>query len=225
MAVGNGPPYPHPNPAPGSNAIGQFIIGVSPIGTIASFDYWQSVLSQYANSPIITQLISNMFAYIDQTQNFDNFYDNIWNIDTAQGYGLDVWGRIIGVTRTLQLSTGSEFFGFEEQSITVQPFNQAPFYTGSTLTTSFQLPDTNYRTLLFAKALANISDGSIPAINQLLLNLFPGRGNCYVTDGLNMTMTYTFAFALTSVEAAIITQSGVLPRSTGVSATVVQLLI
>lgn len=221
----SGPPYPHPNPAPGSNAIGLFQIGVSPIGTIPAFDYWQTVLSQYANSPIITQLISNMFAYLDQTQNFDAFYDNIWNIDTAQGYGLDLWGRILNVTRTLQLPGSQQNFGFEEQSITVQPFNQAPFYTGSPLTTSYQLTDSSFRTLLFAKALANISSGSIPSINQLLLNLFPGRGNCYVTDGLNMTMTYTFAFALTTVEAAIITQSGVLPRSTGVSATVVQLLI
>lgn len=224
MGTGLGAPYPHPNPAPGSNAIGQFIIGVSPIGTIASFDYWQTVLSQYANSPILTQLITNFFQYVNQTQNFDSFYDNIWNIDTAQGYGLDVWGRIIGVTRTLQLNTGGEFFGFEEQSITVQPFNQAPFFSGNALTTSFQLTDSAYRVLLFAKALANISNGSIQSINQLLLNLFPGRGNCYVTDGLNMTMTYTFAFVLTSVEAAIVTQSGVLPKPTGVAATVIQLI-
>lgn len=218
----SGPPYPHPNPTPGSNGIGFFIIGVSPIGDIPTFDLWTTVISQYANSPVLTQLLINFFQYLDQTTNIDSFFDLIWNVDSAQGYGLDVWGRIVGVTRTVNLPNAGRYLGFEEQSVTVDPFNQSPFFTGGALTTSFQLTDSAFRVLIFAKALANISNGSIQAINQLLLNLFPGRGNCYVTDGLNMSMTYTFTFALTSTEVAIITQSGILPKSTGVSATVVQ---
>ena len=62
-----------------------------------------------------------------------------------------------------------------------------------------------------------ISDGSIPAINQILLNLFPDRGNAWVTDGQDMTMTYTFGFQPTPVELAIIETSNVLPRTTGVA--------
>jgi len=215
-----GPPLPRP--VPGSNAIGSFRVGVSPIGTIQPFDPWATILSQYANSPVLTQLILNFDSYVDQTLNIDNFFDLIWNIDTAIGYGLDVWGRIIGVTRTLQTIPG-KYFGFEEAgSLTVGTFGQSPFFSGEQATNNFQLPDDSYRTLLFAKALANISDGSIPAINQLLLNLFPNRGNCYCTDGGNMTMTYTFAFFLTPVEVAIVTQSGVLPKPVGVAATFVQ---
>lgn len=186
------------------------------------FDYWQTIISQYANSPILTQIIANFFAYVDQTVNLDAFYDLIWNVDTAQGYGLDVWGRIVGVTRTLQVA-GAKFLGFDEAtSVSADPFNQSPLYSGSQLTSNFNLSDNAFRTLIFAKALANISNGSIPAINQLLLNLFPGRGNCFVTDGGNMTMTYTFKFLLTPVEAAIVSQSGVLPKPVGVLATVVQ---
>ena len=218
----SGPSLPR-YPKPGSNAIGSFIIGVSPIGTIKGLDFWNTVISQYANSPILTQLIQNVDQYIDQTQNFDSFYDLIWNIDTAQGYGLDVWGRIVGVTRTVQLS-GSIFFGFDEQGNTVDTFGPggvSPFYSGSGATNNFNLTDNSFRKLIFAKALANITDGSIKSINQLLLNLFPGRGNCYVTDGLNMTMTYTFSFSLSPVEIAIVTQSGVLPRPPGVAATVI----
>ena len=44
-----------------------------------------------------------------------------------------------------------------------------------------------------------------------------------MTDGLNMTMTYTFRFPLTPVQLAIVQNSGVLPRTSGVAATVVQL--
>lgn len=209
---------------PGSNAIGFFTIGVSPIGTIEAFDRWRTIISQYANSPVITQLIENMDSYLDQTANFDDFFDLVMNVDTAQGWGLDVWGRIVGVSRTLSVPLPGLYFGTEEAGQTAQPFNQAPFYVGQQINNNFILTDSAYRILIFAKALANISDGSIPGINQILLNLFPNRGNCYVLDGLDMTMIYKFDFGLSSVELAIVTQSGVLPRSTGVSATVVSLV-
>ena len=218
----SGPPYPAS--IPDSNAIGSFTIGVSPIGTIKPFDFWKTVISQYANSKILVQLISNFDQYLDMTQNFDLFFDNIFNIATASGKGLDIWGAIVGVTRTLTIST-TTFFGFEQQAPAVDVFGpggQSPFFSGTSSTLNYSLTDSAFRILIYAKALANISDGSIPFLNQLLLNLFPNRGNAYVVDGLDMTMEYVFNFALTPVEVAIVTQSGVLPKSTGVSVTFVQ---
>jgi len=212
-----------PRPIPGSNAISSgFKIGVSTIGTIPPFDYWNTVLAQYANSPIITGLIADFFQWIDKTEGFDDFFDAIFNVDTAFGYGLDVWGRIVGVSRTLNVGAGT-FFGFAQGQPGTQPWNQGTFYSGASLTTNFILADAPYRVLIFAKALANISDGSIKSINNILMNLFPGRGNAYCTDGLDMTMTFTFTFPLTPVELAIVGQSGALPRPVGVAATVVQL--
>ena len=211
--------YPRP-PAAGSNAIGSFIIGVSAIGDLPPFDWHNTVMSQYANSPILMQLIDNFDQYIDQTANMDNFYDLIWNVQTAMGYGLDVWGRIVGISRTVAVPD-TTYLGFDQASPSVQAFGYGVFYAGTTSTSNYVLGDDAYRTLIFAKALANISDGSIPSVNQLLLNLFPHRGDCYITDGLNMTMTYTFKFALSAVELAIVSTSGVLPTPCGVKATVV----
>lgn len=220
-----GPPYPLP-PLP--SGLGEALApGLSPVGTPVPFNVWQTIISQFANSTRLTSLIENMQEYIDQTENFDIFFDNMWNIDTAFGYGLDVWGRILNVSRNLTIVTTvtGVFFGFEEAgTLSANPFNSAPFFSSSqitTLTSTFSLSDDVYRTLLFAKALSNITDGSIPAINQLLLNLFPGRGNCYCTDGGNMTMTYTFGFALTAPEIAIVSSSGVLPKPVGVLSTVI----
>lgn len=186
-----------------------------------------TVISQYDNSPTLLQLIENVNVYLDPAANLDAFYSLIWNVDTAVGYGLDVWGRIVGVQRVLQVAS-DVYFGFAEASdaTSISPFNSGgSLFSGGAITSNFALSDEAFRTLILAKALANITDGSIPSINQILLNLFPGRGNCYVTDGLDMSMTYTFQFspALTPVEFAIVSQSGVLPRSTGVSATVVQI--
>jgi hypothetical protein len=211
-------------PLPGSNAIGVFEIGVSPIGTIVPFDFWDTIISQYANSSVIDTLIGDFQQYVDQTTNFDAFYDNVWNIATANGVGLDILGRIIGVTRVLQIpGANTDFLGFEEALPGSEPFNQAPFFSGQQLTSNFALTDPAYRTLLYAKCLSNISDGSNKSINQILKALFPNRGNAYVGDNLNMTMAYTFRFALSPVELSIVEQSGVLPKPVGVSASIVQL--
>lgn len=188
-----------------------------------------TILSQYANSPTIVQLITNMNAYLDFSANLDAFYNLVWNVDTAVGYGLDVWGRIVGVGRVLRIA-GAAFFGFSGPGgPSGLPFNQAVFFNGESLTSNYALLDDPYRALILAKALANISDGTIGAINQILINLFgangplPIAGNCYVTDGEDMTMTYTFGSPLNPVQTAIVFQSGVLPKPCGVLSSVVQL--
>jgi hypothetical protein len=221
----SGPPFPHQNPAPGSNAIGRFTIGVSPIGTLPTFDFWRTIISQYANSPIIPDLIADFAQYVDPTANIESFFDLIFNVDTAVGYGLDVWGRIVGVSRTLTVGVVT-YFGFAEATPGVEnfgPFSAGGFYTGATVTNNYSLPDADYRRLILVKAAANITDCSIPALNRILLSLFPNRGNCYVIDNNDMTMVYRFEFALSPVDLAIVQGSGVLPKPVGVSATVVQL--
>lgn len=214
----SGPPYPHP---PGSNAIGDFVIGVSPIGTLSTYDVWATVISQYGNSPVLTAIIEAFNDAADQTGDFDAFFDKTWNVATAEGYGLDVWGRIVGVSRTLQLVGADTYFGFEEAG-DGEGFGQAPFFSGQPLTSNFDLSDDAYRLLIYAKAQANISDGGIPAINQIMLNLFPGRGDCYVIDNQDMSMVYQFNFALTPSELAIMQSANVLPTPAGVSATIAQ---
>lgn len=184
-------------------------------------DVGQTIISQYSYAPTLRQLIFNLDTYIDPSADIDQFYDLIMNVDTAVGYGLDNWGRIVGVGRVLTVASG-DYLGFDEASDpSLTPFGQAPWYLSGPVTSNFALSDEGYRLLILAKAAANITDCSIGAINAILLMLFPDRGSCYVTDGLDMSMTYTFEFPLTPVEISIVTNSGVLPRPVGVSATVV----
>lgn len=180
----------------------------------------QTIISQYANSPTLVQLIENTNLYLDPSANIDAFYELVWNVETAQGYGLDIWGRIVGVSRVLQVANDL-MFGFENDISNPATFNQGTFYSGGPSSGNYALSDPAFRLLILAKAASNISDCSIPSINGILMALFPNRGNAYVTDGADMTMTYTFDFNLTAVESAIVAQSGVLPKPTGVSATVV----
>lgn len=174
----------------------------------------QTIISQYGNSPILNQLVQNMNAYLDPTADLDAFYNNIWNVETAIGYGLDVWGAIVGVSRQLAIQQ-TDFFGFSQGDL--EPFGQAPLYPGPVQGT-YLLSDTAYRLLIMVKALSNILEASVPSYNRLLQNLFKGRGRCYAVDLGNMQMQYTFEFCLYPYESAILSQSGAFPRPCGVQA-------
>lgn len=175
-----------------------------------------TVFSQFQDSPTLVRLIENFNAYVDPNANLDAFYDLMWNVNTAQGYGLDVWGRIVGVSRVLPVTQQPMSFGFDDGVNDFAPFGQAPFYPGAPLTTNYALSDAAFRTLIFVKALANITSCASPALNRLITLLFAGRGRAYVNDLGGMTMRYTFEFQLTAPEVAILTGSGAVPHGTGV---------
>jgi hypothetical protein len=181
-------------------------------------NYLQTIISEYGTSPSINALIYCMNQWKSPDANIDDFYNMVFNIATAQSFGLDVWGRILCIGRVLQVTLADPFFGFEEATtLSAWPWNQGIFYNGETLLGNFELSDDGFRTLLMAKAAFNICPGNAESINQILLTLFPGRGNAYVVDNRDMSITYTFTFTPSPVEVAIIQQSGVLPRPAGVS--------
>lgn len=215
----------------------------------------QTVISQYATSPRLVTLLDAIDDWFDPNANLENFYNFIWNVDTAVGYGLDVWGRIVGVSRVVPWLNGNNFGFYEAGDRT--GFNQSPFWEAKPQRANFVLSDDTYRRVILTKAGYNITNGSIPAVNALLMFLFPRRGNAFVSDGRNfpngpwfgfgeagdranfsvggpsqgsfsdsvvktfprnMTLTYNFQFALSPEEVAIVKNSGVLPKATGVRA-------
>jgi Protein of unknown function (DUF2612) len=207
-----------------NSGVGQFAIGQSAIGQAAlgtpRFDWSKTIYAQYANSPVLLAVIEAISLWIDPAELIDGFYDQLWNITTARGYGLDVWGRIVGVNRVLPVS--AKYFGFDEAGVlSADPFNQSPLYSGQALNSNYPLSDDAFRQLILAKAAANIWDGSIPGLNAILRLLFPGE-QAYVTSGRDMTMQFVFHFQLSPVQQSIILTSGVLPFPAGVSVSYAQ---
>lgn len=201
-----------------------------------------TLLSQYASSPTITAMINAFNSAVDPSADIQNIYNNIFNVYAAVGEGLNILGAIVGVSRNLKLPTSPNYFGFYEQYqagnpvVNAQPFNQAPFYSGQA-TVTFALSDPIYQQLILAKALSNISNLSVPSINQLLQILFMNTQSMYVADGYvvtgyiaqtgytqyayvkdggSMTMTIVFNFVPTPIQLAILLNSGVFPRPCGV---------
>ena len=223
-----------PGTAVAEGTLLSFVVSLGPTLSSNLFDYEATVISQYANSPTLLQLIQNFNQYFDQSQNMTNFYQYVWNVESAQGFGLDIWGKIVGVGRALNIPNTTKYIGFYlgSESPTAQdytpmgssaaPYNNPPvggaLYTGYNATTTYLLGDSAYRQLILAKAFGNIAATTAHNLNQILQQLF-GTGQAYVTVSGLMAITYNLTFAPTPIQTAIITQSGVLPTPPGVAVT------
>jgi hypothetical protein len=195
-------------------------VGISAIAVTPNLNL--TAISQYAQSPVVMQLIQNASQYFDQSANWNNFYLYVWNIASAQGFGLDFWGKVLGVSRYLQIPAAADYLGFQGAAGTASgyAFNVGVFFDGATATETYSLNDADYLTLLYAKAFANIMRCCIPALNQLLMTLFAGYGDAYVIDNGNMSMTFYLGWSPTAIQLAILEQSGVVPHPTGVAVSV-----
>ena len=212
----------------GAGTIVSFVLSLGTPAVGIMFDFEATVISQYADSPTILQLAGNLNQYIDQSANFANFYNYVWNVDTAVGFGLDVWGKIVGVSRLLQIPNTTDYVGFFQNGEVTQDWqpmgsDQPPqpavggaMYTGHNATETYLLDDNAYRQLILAKAFANICTTTAPAINQILQNLY-GPGTAWVLNTGPMAISYNLTFTPTAIQLAILQQSGVIPTPPGVS--------
>lgn len=199
-------------------------------------DYHDTVIAQYANSPRLLNILGSFSNAMKVCGFFNEFYRRIWNIDTATGKGLDIWGQIVGVNRTVKTFTGF-FWGYiEETLLLARPYYDethsndklrsdadkrlalGSFRDKQKLEGEITFEDHNFRRLILAKAHANISDYTITDLNDILMFMFGGNGHeIYVRDNLDMTMTLVFNWLPNSDEVAIIMNTGLLFKPAGVT--------
>ena len=183
-----------------------------------------TVQKQWSNSATLLQLLNSFDQWVDLTLFSAEFLYNVWDISTAQGFGLDIWGRILGRSRYLQVTpTPGQNFGFDKgvtPGTNWWPWSTKPFYGGEAGgTVSYALDDVSYRKLLLVKAAANIATCDCGSLNALMRSMFGDRGKCYVGYDINnpMNIGYHFEFSPTPVERAII-ESGLFPQPAGTDA-------
>ena len=171
----------------------------------------ETILSQYSTSPHILELSKDFALRIDPSPDIDTFFEKIFDIETAQGWGLDNWGRILGVPRGVQVAT-VDWFGYYGSNL--QPWNNAPFYNDAQATNNYPLTDEAYRKLLLYKAAANIGTADAATINRLLSQIFPTFD--HVVDNLDMSIRAVFSDYLQPVEIGILNTYGALNKGAGV---------
>ena len=181
-------------------------------------DIDDTIIRQYFTSPRMRRILENFRDNLDAAPFYDMLLDRIIDPRTAVSWGLDVWGRIVGVSRYLDVGA-DKFIGFEEAAdITTDTFGHAIWYNGFDASgTALYLADEMYRKLIFAKAWSNISDSSIASINGCLQMIFSDVGKVYVRDNLDKTLTFVLNFDPDQAQIAILTKANVIPVPAGVS--------
>lgn len=142
-----------------------------------------TVQSQYAASPHIRALVDSFWEAINPEADINEIYEKMVDPDTAVGFGLDVWGRIVAIGREyIALDESTKYLGFNPLAGVTNPrlnsLNNAPFYRP--VDGKVRLADNAYRTYIFIKALINIGTGTLASINEMLALMFPDTKICCV---------------------------------------------
>lgn len=184
--------------------------------------YPETMLSQYVHSPRLTALIRGMEQAMDPEPALEEWRRRALDVLTADGWGLDQWGRIVDIGRVIALSGDDGAFGFMGSGL--RPFGQGTFHdAGHAATGTYRLADQAYRDLILLKAAANVSDCSVPSLNRLLARLYGDRGAAYVLDVAPMRIRYVFNFPLRPWERALMGREDVPPKPAGVGYEVLEI--
>jgi hypothetical protein len=142
---------------------------------MSSFDIEETVQSQYSDSPHLKALVNSFWKALDPEADIEKLYNDMINIDTAVGFGLDVWGRIVAIGREyVAVDEQNKYFGFDPEGAInerLDNFNNAPFY--KQIDGKIRLSDNAYRTYILIKAMINIGDSTLASINLMLKELLP----------------------------------------------------
>lgn len=167
------------------------------------------MISQYANSPKFVALVSGLRNMFSNAKTLGEWFNIVFNIKTATGFGLDIWGEI--------LDQGRLFYYVDIDSGNTESVYLKGAQTVDGVTYTAEQIEDMYRSVLFLKAMSNITNSTLASLNQMLQFYFANRGRVYVIEPDVMHIRYVFEFYVNKLEKAIFT-SKIMPKPTGVKA-------
>lgn len=190
------------------------------MSAIQAFDFSINLLKhiiwQYDKTVNLYGLVSLKNTWFAQNgeQFWTDWYNDVFNLDTANDFGLCVWAIILDIPIFADDSSTAlgDTFGFDPYYQNFTHGNFAPPRNGALLTTEER------RVVLKLRYYQITTNGSVTAINAALNDVF-GVGNAYVDDNYNMTIVYTFINPISAPLLNVLLNFDVMPRPAGVSAT------
>lgn len=182
----------------------------------SSVDLVRALLWQHDNATALRSLIESKQDWynINQSTFWANWYRDVFNIDTANDFGLAVWGRILNVGLGLQVDStiGIPHFGF---GIYHRNFENGNF---ARATSGEQALSTDQKRLIIRlRYYQLISRGTVVEINEAMARIFGDLGQVFVRDPLDMSkITYVFKFTPSSRVRLILDRMNLLPRPSGI---------
>jgi hypothetical protein len=165
----------------------QWDVNVGP--STGSVAFWLSlVTSEYASQPNYMAMLSITFQPMADIIAVLESIPTAYDLDTAVGSQLDTDGVWVGISRNITTPISGVFFSWQTPGLGWDQGNWTP---GINLTDLIQLPDAQYRTLLYAKIAANHWNGSIPGAYAVFDEVFAGTGfGVLIQDLQGMHMAY-----------------------------------
>jgi len=181
-----------------------------------SVNLMQAILWQYEDAEKLKAIVEAKQAWVNKNQKefWLSWYRDVFNIDTANTFGLSVWARILDVQLQVDNSSkeGEIPFGFGSNN---NNFGNGNFgvVAGSTQGLSLE----QQRLVIRFRYFQLTSRCTVPEINEFLSEVFKDKGNAFVFDPLDMSFVlYTFGFAPDSQLQFILDEYDLLPRPAGV---------
>lgn len=184
-----------------------------------SVDLLQAILWQYNDAETLQSLLQTKQDWYTQNQQefWTDWYNDVFNMATANDFGLAVWSIILGMP--LFISPHPDVpskprWGFGTNN---KNFERGNF---SNANTDIFLPIEDKRILLRLRYFQLTTRGAVLEINAFLAYLF-GPGMMHVIDDLDMTMTYVINVPLDQTLLQALQKYDVLPRPAGVGLRIV----
>lgn len=182
-------------------------------------DLLKAILWQYENADNLKALLEQQQEWItaNQTEFWQNWIRDVFDLRTANDFGLNVWSIILNqpITSNIAPDSGSPAWGFSVDSFN---FGYGNFIAADGST--YPLPTETARICLQLRYFQLTGSGTVPEINRILKSVFGKYGAAYVVDNLNMTQGYVFTFPVPSTIKYIFNNFDILPRPAGVKSTI-----
>lgn len=177
-------------------------------------NYSDLIIWQYKQPKATAEIDMKSKQWTDFMQSCLSFIE-MWDVDKATGYSLDVLGRIFGVSRTSVSMLEKDYLTYYEQT-GGKGWGQGRWYrAGESLTQSIKLLDSEYKFLIKARIWRLFQDASIDYLTDAVQALT--GDDAYIVDNYNMTMKVYYG-NLASVDSFMkfaIETLDVLPRPVG----------
>lgn len=150
----------------------------------------RSILWQYENADKLKALVIGQQEWINEnhTEFWNDWVRDVFNLRTANAFGLSVWARILNVSLTIERAENlDDVFGF---GVEHENFSNGGFGVAAGAIDNVSVEQA--RKMLLARYFTLTYAPTVPNINMILEVLF-GEGAVYVVDSLDMHYsTYTF---------------------------------